>query len=187
MPAPFNNLRSKNDRAICAYLIKAGCGSVDDTLPNASTAKRAYPNTTVHSTISKVEENFTGNRRIRVNISIKGKASQSVQDPDSKQSRINFDQRIAQTDDALMQTDNEQDLSFTAAAITAAGRALAVDLSNGADPAQKQLAADNADMADYTCLNWYEAGEGDGPADAEGCSWEEIIMFDAVCCASAIN
>lgn len=184
MSAPFNNLRSKLDRAICAYIVsQPDCGTKDDVLPGNSSAKRGYPNTTVRSTLSKPEENFTGNRRVNVHISIKGQVAPN----DDGASQTAFDTRVANTYDALLQTDDEQTLKFTAAEITTAGRALAVDASNGADPVQVAFAAANADMADFTCLDWYEAGEGDGPADAPGCSWENILLFDAVACPSAIN
>lgn len=183
MPAPFNNLRSKLDRAICAWLISQGCGSVDDLVPFLSVKELKYPNTKVHSTLSQPDEKFTGNRRVKIQISIKGAA-----DPDEgESSRIEFDQRVAQTMDALMQTDDEQTLAFTAAAITTTGRAMAVDPTFGMDLTAAQFAKDNADMADFTCLEWYEAGEGDGLADAEGCAWEQVLMFEAVACPSAIN
>lgn len=178
MPLPYNNLRSKLDRAICAYLIAQGVGTADDVSPWNSVTTNTYPLTTVHSTISKPEVNFTGNRRISVQISIKGSAANATNNDDPDSVRAAFDARVAETMDALMQTDDEQTLNYTANAITAAGRALATSSPK-----------DNADMADFTLMEWYESGEGDGPTgpDEEACAWNEILMFDAVCCASALG
>lgn len=187
MAAPYNATRSKLSRAICAYLISAGCGSVADVLPYESTTEKTYPNTTVKATISKPDPDFTGNRRIPVHISIKGSASLLNGETDLQQPRIQFDGRVMQTMDALMQTADNQTLLATAALITAAGRAMAIDASNGANAAQAQFAADNADMADFTCINWFEAGEGEGEADGDGCSWEEVLMFEAIACSSALS
>lgn len=184
----YGNIRSKLTRAICAYLVSKGnCGTVNDILPNFTTANSGYPNTAVTATISRPDSQFTGSRRIPVQISIKGSATQDDAETNPNQPRVDFDNRVQNTSDNLMQTDDEMTLNFTAAAITAAGRAMAVDASNGADPVQAQFAADNADMADFTCQNWFESGEGDGQADEEGCSWEEILLFEAIACPSALG
>ena len=194
MAEPFNRLRSKLNRAIAAYLLNPNaylavpdaslvpCGAKDDILPANAITPNTYPNTTVQATLSKVEVPLTGLRRISVHLSIKGSAVQEVGEPNPEQKRVEFDQRIANTYDALMQSDDGQSLRATARAITAAGRALAVPVDNTA--AALQLAANNADMADFTCQAWFDSGEGDGMANAEGCSWEEILMFEALCSAS---
>jgi len=151
-------------------------------LPANTTSPNKYPNTTVRATLSLAEVALTGLRRVKVHISIKGSAVQRPGEPNEGASRVEFDKRVATTYDALMQTEDGQTLRGTAAAITEAGRALAVAV-DGSEEAQ-QLAANNADMVDFTCQGWYDAGEGDGEADAEGCSWEEILMFEALCSPS---
>ena len=123
---------------------------------------------------------MTGVRRIAVQISIKGQAGKD----DS--SRVQFDKRVGATYDALMMSDDGQTLNATAAGITAAGRALAV-ASDPNDPASVDLASKNSDMADFTCQAVYDTGEGDGSADAEGCSWEEILTFDIICSPSNVD
>jgi len=187
MAAPYNATRSKLARATCACLISAGCGSIADVLPHNSAKQKTYPNTTVRCAFSKPDSDFTGNRRITVHVSIKGSATLENGETDIDQARVQFDNRVETTADALMQTADNQTFNFTAAAITTAGRAMAVDASNGADPVQSQFAADNSDMADFTCSWWNESGEGDGEADAEGCAWEEILIFEAIACSSAIT
>lgn len=168
MAAPYSNLRSKNDRAIVAYLIGANCGTANDIFPGNFTADKKSLNTVVRSTLSMPEENFTGNRRVKVLVHIKGPATVN----DDSDPRAAFDARVSATMDALMQTDNEQDLQYTADTITSAGRA-----TSATDP----------DMADYTCQSWYEAGEGDGEDTEDGCLWHTVLMFECVACPSAIG
>lgn len=178
----FNNIRSKLDRAIAAYLVKAECGGVDDILPAKSSKEKKYPNTVVHSTLSKPEVQFTGLRRCHVQIHLRGRAVPN----DNDQSRIQFDDRVAATADAMMISDNGgQSLDAVAIAITEAGRALAIDQSSGTDPKAAAIAAQNADMADFTCIEVIDAGEGDGEdTDSQGCSWHEVLLFDIVCSPS---
>jgi hypothetical protein len=183
-------IRSKLSRAICAYLISKGCGSSDDVFPNFTTKTRPITNTTVTSKLAKVDpdQRFTGNRRIQVYITVKGSASADPEQADAETQRIQFEKRVADTHGALMQTDDYETLKFTAAAITTAGRSMAIDASNGAGPDQVQFAADNADMVNFTCQDWFEGVEGDGPdADAEGNAWEEVFMFEAIACPSALG
>lgn len=178
----YSNLRSKLDRAICAWLVNQGCGSVDDINPFAQTKLTPYPNTEVHSTLSKPDPDFSGNRRVSVQISIKGSATKDPANPDSQNPRIQFDKRVAATADALMQTDdNGVSLNATARSITTAGRALAA-VQDPTDPVAVQFAADNSDMADFTCQMWIDDGEGDGEitADEDGCAWNEVFMFVAL-------
>lgn len=85
----------------------------------------------------------------------------------------------------MMKSDDGQTLRWTAAAITAAGRALAVAVDATDEAAQ--FALNNADMTGFTCQEIYDMGEGDGEADGEGCSWEEILMFDVVASPSNVS
>ena len=178
MIAPFNNLRSKLNRAIAAYLVSQGCGGVGDVVPANSRQPKSYPNTTVQSTLSKPEVPLTGLRRVTVHISIKGSAVIDPSEPNPEVARINFDKRVAQTYDALMQSDDDETLRATAAAITEAGRALAVPADDS--PEAAQFAANNSDMEDFTCSSWYDMGEGDGEPSGEGCAWNEILIFEAL-------
>jgi hypothetical protein len=178
MAEPFNNIRSKLSRAIAAYLIDAGAGTEADTLPHTSVANTAYPNTVVRATLSKPEVPMSGMRRVTVHISIKGSATNVPKESNPQKARVQFDQRVADVCDALMQTDDDETYRATARLITIAGRDLATPAD--ATPEAAQAAANNADMEDFTCQGWYDGGEGDGAADAEGCSWEEILIFEAL-------
>jgi hypothetical protein len=175
----YHKTRSKLNRAICAYLVSVGAGGPEDTVPANSGGSQGYPNTTVHATLSKPEILLTGIRRITTHVSIKGSAVVAVGEPNADVARKNFDDRVAAVEDALMQSDDGQSLRATAVAITAAGRALAtpVDIS----PEAAQFAANNADMVDFSCQAWYDGGEGDGVPEGEGCAYNEILIFEAVC------
>lgn len=185
MSAPYNNIRSKHNRAIVAYLISQGIGSNDDTTPANSVGSNTYPRTTVRSMIAKPNPNHTGDYRITTHISIKGTATNKANEPNPEQARVEFDKRVGQTCDALMMTDNNINLKFTASSITTAGRALAVAID--ASGAAILFAANNADMADYTCDQWYDGGSGDGEPDEQGTAFEEILIFEAVCWPSATS
>lgn len=178
------------DRATCAWLVSQGCGSINDIFPFTDVTINAYPNTEVHSiSSSKADPDFSGNRWIAVEISIKGSATVNLNNPTAQTPRTQFDLRVAKTVDALMQTsDNGVSLNATALAITLAGRALAV-VQDPADPASVQLAKDNADMADFTCQMWIDGDEGDGEitADEDGCAWNEVLQFKALACPSNVD
>jgi len=150
--APFSAIRSKINRAITAYLISAGCGTANDISPSNSAQITTYPNTKVKSAIATPNPVLSGDYKVQVQISIKGSAvTGSVAD---------FDARVEKTGDALMQSDDNVSLRATATLINAAGRAL------------------GGDMLDFTITEFYDAGSGDGEADAVGCDWEEILLFN---------
>ena len=177
MAAPFNRIRSKLNRAIVAYLIEQGCGSADDTFPENTQAIRSYPNTTVRAGVATPTVLNTGIRSIPVHIRIRGSASEDPEKKDdANDPRTLFDARLSVVYDALMQSDNGRNLKATATAITDAGRALAVS-----DP------TNNADMADFTCQQWVDGGEGDGAPDGEGNAWEEILIFNTICSPSNVD
>lgn len=187
--APYSNLRSKLDRAICAYLVSQGVGGDENILPFASPINSGYPNVVVHSVTSKPDPDFSGNRWVQVHITISGSATKDPDKPDSQNPRVQFDNLVAAVGDALMQTDDDgQSLRATAELITAAGRATAttVDLN---DPVSVQFAEDNKDMADFTCQMWLDVSEGDGEitADEEGCAWKEVFVFNALACPSNVD
>lgn len=166
----FNNVRSKLARAIAAYLIAQGAGTAEDTSAANVTDDSTYPRTTVRPGIASPNPPLTGNYRIRVMISIKGSAVSDI----GQNARVSFDTRVGAICDAMMNSDDSQTLIATAQGITAAGRALAI-------------ADDNADMSDFTCLDVYDAGFGEGEASSEGTSWEEVLLFDADCCGANVD
>lgn len=169
---PYSDLDSKLNRAIAAYLISVGglCGTAADIFPDESESVNKYPNTEIQTVSGTPFPKYTGNYRCRVQIIVSGSAVSGT--------KLAFSQRVGATVDALMQSDDSQTLRATSTLINTAGRALATGQPN--DP--------NADMADFTCLDWTEAGFGHGKIqDEEGCSWRKVWMFDCTVCSSNVD
>ena len=184
MAAPFNNLRSKTGRAIAAWLIAQNAGTIADTFPDYTQAERAYPSTTVKVVRGMPDPPLTGNYRCTVRVSIKGSAAKDANDPGDP-GRVAFDARVASVIDALLKSDDDQTFRAVAGGVSAAGRALAVPANQSPDALA--FAQQNADMVDFTCGEWNDMGFGEGAADAEGCSWEEVVIFEAVTCAANVD
>lgn len=177
MAEPFNRLRSKLNRAICAYLIQERAGTSEDTFPENSQEARTYPVTTVRAGIATPAVPLTAIRDVTVHITIKGSAASNPSNPgDTTTALWKFEQRLAGTNDLLNQSDDGRTLKATADAITLAGRALAVS-----DPVF------NADMAEFTLQLWEPRGEGDAEPDQEGMAWQEILIFRAICSPSNVD
>lgn len=250
MALPYHNLRSKLNRAIRAWLISQDCGTENDIHVGFNVKDRDFPLTTIRAAIGTPMPHFSGNYSIRTMITVKGRAQQNS-DGDPELARILFDERLAKTFDALMQTDDNQTLRFTAKSITSAGRGLVPttlaltgagtsgangsytqassilwnrdsgnysinlatgvweirdgasavkyncleadfpkgpwEVAGGSSPVPKFKQADNWDMADFSVIQWLEAGFGEPEAEDDGCDWAETIMFDAVCCPSNVG
>lgn len=170
MAAPYSTLRSKHNRAVAAWLVSQGVAA----LPSNTGASTGYPNCVVKTVRGIPDPPLTGNYRLTSYVTFKGSAA-GGDGTDSK--RALFDQLVAKGQDALMQSDSAgYGLRLTAAGITASGRALAVS-----DP------ANNADMVDYTCLEWDDGGFGDGEPDDKGCDWVEISIFNALACSKNVD
>ena len=69
---PYHFLDSKLDRAIVAYLVECGAGTVDNCYPALRCLGRAFPNITVHTTDLNIPEGdaFSGSRVADVDIMI---------------------------------------------------------------------------------------------------------------------
>lgn len=176
------SLRSKLNRAICAYLINNGCGTRDNIVPANSRKAKGLPNILVRSVLSIPDLEQMGNERITVHIEVRGSASQNVDETNDDLARVEFD-LLAQTIwDKLRQTDNGFNLNATASDIDDAARALAIPLDG--TPAAAIFAANNSDMAAFTINGWFSRGSGDGEPDDESFSWCETFIFEAICCGS---
>jgi hypothetical protein len=89
----------------------------------------------------------------------------------------------------LLLSDGDNTLDYTRRALNAAGRALAVDPTNGANPVAAKSAADNADMAAFTFLLWIEGSLGSHKEVNDGgmTYLERVATFTAVACNSNID
>lgn len=180
---------SKLDRAIVAYLVglmNPDIGSKDDIFPCNYQEQNSLPCTIVTAKRATPRTPIVGNYEWQVHIAIKSialAADDESQGGNPGMNRVLIDKRVSATNDALMQTDDQATLDATAAAITTAGRALAVPVDGS--PEAAQLAQNNADMADFTCLQWLDGGFERGTPEAG--HFMEVLIFNAVACASAIN
>lgn len=163
------------------YLVSVGAGTFNDVTPQNSETVNIYPNTEIHALVGKPEVKSQGLYRIPVRIVIKGSAVEDAQNTEYEKARKAFDARVALTMDKLMQTDDDETLKYTATQITLAGRAL----KTNSDP---NIAAANQDMDAFSLTQWYDGGMGDGSeVDHVGCSWVEVLLFEAVACASNVD
>lgn len=180
-------LLSKLARAISAYLISEGCGSVDDILPyHSALKKRPLPNTTIDFlTVANPEPELTGNNRVTVAIIIRSSTSLPVGEPNSDAPWVAHNARIDSHRAALMKTSDNCTLRATATAINEAGRDLATD--HELDESETQRAANNADMVNFTLIEIHDAGLGTGKADEGGNYYEDVLLFSCLACESNVD
>jgi len=175
----YHNLRSKLDRAVVAYLISVGAGSDKDTFPANSIESTEYPLTVAQTLGGIPDPVLVGNYKMRIAVSVKGSVSKFIDDTNDQAARMAHDERVSDVFDALMQSDDDRTLRATARLINAAGRALAMY--------PVDIAAHNADMADFTIIQWLDGGFGDGKSDEAGCDWIETLYFDVIACPSNVD
>lgn len=176
------NVGSQLDRAIVAWLISQGVGTdpVCSVLPANSTSDNPYPNITVYATRSQNEPALAGNKTFTVQVRIASQASTAVNDENPENARVILDLLTGQCAYQLLQSNDGQSLNLTAMNITAAGRSLAAS----ADPI---VAANNADMANFTCQYLFDQGQTRGKPSEEGAAWIEVLNFSAVANPSAVD
>lgn len=168
---PTPNPGSMLDRGICAYLTAQGVGANGVYIaPADSLGTKSYPSVTVISRSSQHTPMLTGNEEFQVDIicAFSAAGGQQSQNPDGL--RVTRDLIVGLVMASMMQSNDNATLDATAAAITAAGRALA---STGT-PQQQQ---NNSDMQNFTALHCYFSGSTRGQPDEAGCAWVEIRHF----------
>lgn len=178
MGAPYSKLRSKLDRALVAYLTAQGVANT--VLPARSSSTLDVSNgpvVVVRSHSGRPEAApAAGIWRFQVEIAVYGEAAPAPANADPDAQRFSLDDVFGATVDALMQSaDLGQSLDATTAAVNAAGRALA-------QSSNATVAADNADMADFTLQFWIPTGldAGNPKGDDQETVWKEIATFEAV-------
>lgn len=184
-PDPLPNTGSQLDRAVVAWLLANAAGTPSDVLPANSVALKHYPCTIVKSYRSAQAPELTGDDYWNCDVQIKGSASNEANEPNPNYKWVDLDARVGLTKAVLLQgyaatpdqAADQANLTYTAQQITAWGS----DLVNPADqsPQAKIIAQNNADMAAFTCLSWYYKGQSRGEPNEEGCSWVEILHFEA--------
>ena len=187
MPAitPVGNVGSQIERAILAYL-----QSVMEGADAAATGfyfsndwrTRSAPLIDVLAHKSTETTPHTRNESFAVRIEVKwpGNNIAGETNPDTNWVAINnlVGTVMAAMSEANANGDTDTVPATTSALITAAGRALAVDQSSGADPALVQAALNNADMLNFTCD--YIEFKGSQRAESSGDSFiiKEVRNFE---------
>lgn len=179
------NLLDKNDRAVRAFLFETPVAfGADITIRNSDKERQVVVGgenvgiIDVDSTIGNERPLGSGNYDIQVMVRVKFPAAKQ---PD----QLNDANRVAlgKLQDAVVNqlhlTGGTQDYAATAVGISLAGNSLAVDQSNGLDPAGAASAANNADMVNYSCLEVRHTTitGGKNPKSAQDLNFYELCNF----------
>lgn len=169
------SLRSKNDRAIAAYL-RTAVDSVDADVaiyPANYSGDRVLPLVDVLTAQGPENPPFSGNHLLSVRVRVEYPAANQPGESNSQANRLALDAMAEAVFDALHQTDNDQDYAATAEAITNAGNALATS-----DP------TNHGDMDDYTCLQFLGVEYFGGPDEGDSPNFIEVIRFQVSAAAA---
>lgn len=156
---PLPNLGSQVERAIVAWFDYLGISTVDQNyISNDTKPREIYDDNSNSRVINTIMANSStvavDESRIEIwNVTFEAQFIYAAinQPADENWNWKTINAWVGTHDAALSQKDSaDRDLKVTAAWLTAAGRDLAVDDSNGVDPIQVKSAADNADMVNFT-------------------------------------
>lgn len=156
------NLLDKNDRAVRAFIATAVAGfnaGTVITVRNNSQLRQVIVNgnavgiVDVDSQMGNENPVGSGCYEIIVMVRVKYPAANQPNQKDQSSNRVLLGKLQDAVVNQLHLTGGTQDYAATAIGISAAGNALIVDGSNGTDPVEIQRAADDADMANYSCLD----------------------------------
>jgi len=188
------DLKYKVERAIFALLIQNGVGTSNDTYPGEATPdiERTLPNQTI-SAGNGIEDGDAspGNFWFRSGEIIFH--DNAIVPPDNADKRSAFafaQQRTSKVIDPLVMSDDLATMDYTRRQLNAAGRALAVDPTNGADATRAQVAIDNADMVDFTLIYWRVVERGTVKKvnkDKDTWFYERVMGFECLACDSNID
>jgi hypothetical protein len=183
----LTNLPSKLSRAIRFYLIQNGVGDpahVFHMFDNRLRDLSVLPITIVTVGKGDPDAPFTGDNQYTVFVTTKFIELAQQTDTNSESYRVTFDAAVGAARMPLMQSDDNQTLKATYKAINAAAAMMPVTPPNPTAD-QIQFAANNADMADFTIMQWLEGYYG--PGKAEDCSFEIVQVFQAIACEQTIE
>jgi hypothetical protein len=198
--APVPNVGSQLERAVIAYLKacfqKAALpgltlGEVNFYFSNDWRA-RVVPLLDVLAHKSTEQPPHTRSESYSVKIEVEWPGANQPGATNTEMNWIQINNFIGLVMAALSQTDSATDVSagarVTSELITRAGRALAVDGSSGSDPDQVADAANNADMAEFTCDFVEFKGSQRAERLGDGTVWiKEVRNFEMRACPSNID
>jgi hypothetical protein len=148
---PMPNVGSQIERAIAAWFLACGIGDRSNNHVSNDYTDRQAPLNDILAHNSKVLVKESGIEAYQVRIESEFPAADQPGD-DAAWRWKQINEWIGNVAQALsLMNDGDRDLRATANFITQAGRALAVDETNGANPAAAKIAVDNADMVNFTC------------------------------------
>lgn len=174
MAAPYHNLLSKNDRALVAYLIVQTAGTAADVFQAKYSGTKPAPCTLCWSQKATPIGKVTGTFAIETTVMVKAVGPADAGE-NANAPRLASELRVAKTFDALhLGIDSSGEV--LAAAITAAGRALAVS-----DP------TNHADMVNYTCIDVVIEGVECGKEEAASDVWVDYINLTMIACPSDVS
>ena len=175
MPAPYNNLLSKLDRALMAFVVAGGAGTFADVFPAKRSQAKGLPDTICYS--EKGDEVGTGNATRNCKSSIMVRTSGAEDGQAEQTARLASEQRVGKTFDLFktvvagqLDTSGED----VATQITAAARALAIS-----DP------TNHADLADFTALDVIDKGVAAGFDDDD--AWVDTLHLEVICAPGNIS
>lgn len=187
------NTATQLERAIRAWLQECGAvGPLDCFISNDS-RDRSAENAPLDKGITDImalssnttEAEDSGNEKFVVRISTKFGAIVSPDEPNPAVNRVECDKRVGKLMLAMSDGKSSDMRLATALAISTAGR----DLANEVDStdAAVQDAANNADMAEFTCLSVRYLGMTRGQPDDRSCAWIEVRNFEISACPSNVD
>ncbi len=183
------DLQSKIARAVRALILSTGVGTAKETNVFPSSDVQTFPNTTIEVDEGIPEVLGTGVFRFPVvRLTFHDEGTVQPNQPDPMRPYLEAQKRISAVITVLMLSDDVTTLDYTARQLTAAGNALAM-VPDVTKPVQVQQAADNADMAEFTILQWLEGTYGSPKKfDNESVTyWERVVTFECVACNAMIG
>src|SRR5579872_2135561 len=187
------DLKTKIERAIYALILNAGLGTPDNVWPGMASRTdedRTLPNTTIEAGEGR-EDVFMGNYRFeRGTVCFYDRAANDPSSTNPQEAFLAASQRSTSIIYLLVQSDDQTTMDYSRRLLNAAGRALAVDLSNGANAAMKQAALNNADMTDFTLIYWRVVDYGvtrEVKAEGGGLYFERELGFECLACNSNVD
>jgi hypothetical protein len=180
----LTSLPSKVVRAFRFYLLAQGVADAAHVYHQFDSRIRDYAGQPIVDVMLKPvgpEVQFVGNDTFIVEVQVKFNAkTQAGQAPEDQ--RIAFDAVVGKVRTAMMQDDGSGTLRSVAAAISAAANAAATKPGdNGAGDA---VATANADLADFTLLEFYQ--DVYGSAHSDQVNWAIVQRYRVVACESVI-
>jgi len=162
-----HNILSKVDRALAAYLVSVGAGTINDVYPAKRSDNKALPNTVCHSMKWRYAVPHSGVYVVSAQVMVKTLGAPELDQPAlDVENQSTF--RVADTFDAFF-AGVDSSSEALAAAITAAARGTAAE-----------------DLQDFT-IQTCEALGGDAGNDRNGPAWVDSIDLEIVCCPRDVS